>query len=175
MTRLCPYLSTVWAIWCCDGWAKTCCHINMSSWGDEWEPRIWQGGQQPRSTAQWPKGEHEMPISYDNPRHSCFLTLYALSNVHWSLWCFQRHDHLRVFSLFLTFFLPSLPSCWSIYLSYIDLFVLIQVDICSRLFVFLYLFFLLFQKDLCFSFASLLIPSLSLCIVTVMYTLIIFC
>ncbi len=52
------------------------------------------------------------------PRCSCFLTLYALSNVHWSCCCFQRRDHLLVFSLFLTFSLPSIHSRWSIYLSY---------------------------------------------------------
>lgn len=52
------------------------------------------------------------------PRCSCFLTPCALSNVHWSPCCFQRCDRSLVFILFLTFFLPSVPSCWSIYTSY---------------------------------------------------------
>lgn len=51
------------------------------------------------------------------PRYSCFLTLAALSNVHWPLSCFQRCDHLLVFFLFLTCFLLSSCPRWSLYLS----------------------------------------------------------
>ena len=94
------------------------------------------------------------------PRCSCFLTLYALSNVQSSLCCFQRHDHALVFSLFLTFFLPSVPPRWSIFLSYFrslcfypGWLLLPTIFYTSHLFT--------FSKDLCFSTASLLLLSLS--------------
>lgn len=143
---------------------KTCCHLNMSPW------RWWMGAQDltGRSTATIhctaTKGRTRNAHFLWQPRCSCFLTLYALSNVHWSLSCFQRHDHSLVFFCvflhqFLTFFLPIYPFMLMYLIS---------------LFVFFFFFFyqitfLLFQE------ISASFLSHSLCIVSVMYTLIIFC
>lgn len=96
---------------------KTCCHINMSPRGDGWGPRIWRGGQPPRSTAQRSKGEHEMPISYDSPDAHAFWHRVHLAMFTGLPVAFKDAIAL-VFILFLTFFLPSVPSCWSIYTSY---------------------------------------------------------
>lgn len=72
------------------------------------------GGRQPRSTAHRPKAEHEMPISYDNPDahafwHRVHLAMFAGLPV-----AFKDAIAL-ICNLFLPFFPPSIPTCWSIY------------------------------------------------------------
>lgn len=96
------------------GRAKTCCHINMSAWGDGWEPRIWRGGQQPQAAAQRPKGEHEMPISDDSPDAHAFWHCMHLA-MFTGLCCFWRRDGSLVFSCFS----PPLCPLMLIYLAVI--------------------------------------------------------
>lgn len=152
---------------------KTCCHINMSPWGDGWEPRIWRGGQQPRSTAQRPKGEHEMPISNDNPDAHAFWHCMHLAMFTGLPVAFKKCEHSLVFILFLTLFLPSNPKCWSINLSYFRSLcfypglLLPQTVFCTS-------HLSTFSRDLC-RFSVSFLSFLSLCTVFVMYTLIILC
>lgn len=133
---------------------KTCCHTNRSPRGDGWEPGIRRRGQQPRSTAQRPKGRTRNAHFFWQPRRSCFLTLDALSNVHRSLRCFQRSDHSLVFLLFSLAFSPP-PSHADLFTCHpSDLFVFIQPCVRSWL-VFMFLTFFPFSGDSCLSAASL--------------------
>lgn len=113
---------------------KTCCHINMSAGGDGWEPRIWQGGQQPQSTAQRPKGEHEMPISYDNPDAHAFWHRMHLAMLTGLPVAFKDAIPLLFLSCFS---LSSSPLSLHVVLSTchpLDLFVFIQIYFCPSLF-----------------------------------------
>lgn len=114
----------------------------MSAWGDGWEPRIWRGGQQPRSTAQRPKGEHEMPISYDNPDahafwHCMHLAMFTVA--------FKDVITRLFFSCFSLSFFPLSLHVDRSTCRILDLFVFIQVYFCPWLF-FMPLTFLLFQE-----------------------------
>lgn len=113
-SRLGPYLSRIQPIWCCTDGLKTRCHINMSAWGDGWEPRIWRGGQPPQAAAQRPKGEHEMPISDDSPDAHAFWHCMHLA-MFTGLCCFWRRDGSLVFSCFS----PPLCPLMLIYLAVI--------------------------------------------------------
>lgn len=108
-SRLGPYLRSIQPIWCCTDGLKTCCHINMSAWGDGWEPRIWRGGQQPQAAAQRPKGEHEMPISDDSPDAHAFWHCMHLA-MFTGLCCFRRRDGSLVFSCFSLSVSPLSPN-----------------------------------------------------------------
>lgn len=147
-------------IWCSDGRAKTRCHMNMSLGGDGWEHRIWKGGQQPWSAAQRPKEEHEMPISYDNPDahalwHCMHLAMFTVFSV-----AFKDTTPCLLSSCF---FLPIIPSCWSIELSY---FRKLFVFVLSRM-----TFADFFLPHLLDCFTSSIPPSpLSFCIVSVVFT-----
>lgn len=148
---------------------KTCCHINTFPRGDGWEPRIWRGGQQPRSTAQRPKGVHEMPISYDNPdAHAFWHCMHLAMFTGLSVAFKDVIPCLFFFCFTLSFSLLSLhvdlSSCHTL-----DLFVYIQVYFCSWLF-FIPVTFLLFQEifvfQLCPSFYVSPIVLFLLCILS---------
>lgn len=134
---------------------ETCCHINTSPRGDGWESGIWRAGQQPRFAAQRPKGEHEMPISYDNADahafwHRVHLAMFTDLSV-------ALKDVITLLSPPPQFSLSSSPPSLHVDLSTccaLVLFVFIQVNF-SPLDFFYTAHLFTFPKDLCASPASL--------------------